>query len=132
MNHTRRCRVLVIDKKQILLVRGWLGSQRWSLPGGGIKKGEDAIQAAARELTEETGLSLTPDKFAVLATQAYPDASRGLNFPITYLLAQLENQTPRSRRRLEIIDIGWFSMDNLPLDTSDVVFDGLKLLNKEA
>ena len=32
------------------------GAKHWSLPGGGMKKGEDPVTAATRELEEETKL----------------------------------------------------------------------------
>ena len=47
--------VLLRDGK-VLLVRD-KGHHRFSLPGGGIKKGEPTVSAAARELREELGLN---------------------------------------------------------------------------
>jgi ADP-ribose pyrophosphatase len=44
---------------EVLLVRQWrapLGEQIWELPAGRVDDGETALQAARRELLEETGL----------------------------------------------------------------------------
>jgi putative (di)nucleoside polyphosphate hydrolase len=40
-------------------------SDAWQMPQGGIDEGEDAEQAALRELTEETGIA--PDKVTIVA-----------------------------------------------------------------
>jgi ADP-ribose pyrophosphatase YjhB (NUDIX family) len=47
----------------VLLVERGKGAPRgtWSLPGGHIEPGERAIDAAAREVAEETGLAVTID-----------------------------------------------------------------------
>ena len=51
----QRGTAVVIRHGKVLLVRD-RGRQRFSLPGGAIKKGEPAVSAAARELYEELGL----------------------------------------------------------------------------
>ena len=53
-----RATALVFRDGKLLLVRE-RGAKRWSLPGGGMKKGEDPIDAATRELDEETKLVAT-------------------------------------------------------------------------
>ena len=43
---------------RILLVRHSYGPDQWFFPGGGIKQGESAEDAARRELLEETGCEI--------------------------------------------------------------------------
>lgn len=46
------------DAGRVLLVRHSYGPRVWSLPGGGLKRGEDPAMAARRELGEELGATL--------------------------------------------------------------------------
>ena len=59
VHHAGSAVVLVVDeKKRVLLVRQYrlpAGKQLWELPAGKIDAGENALQAAKRELAEETG-----------------------------------------------------------------------------
>lgn len=45
-----------VEEEKVLLAR-WVGrtGKKWTLPGGGIDHGEDPLDAAVREVAEETG-----------------------------------------------------------------------------
>jgi len=53
---TRRVRVVILAKNEVLVVKNWFGSGYWQLPGGGIKMGESVVAAAQRELDEELSI----------------------------------------------------------------------------
>ncbi len=57
-----RATALVFREGKLLLVRE-RGAKHWSLPGGGMKKGEAPVEAAARELDEETKLVVTSAEY---------------------------------------------------------------------
>jgi ADP-ribose pyrophosphatase YjhB (NUDIX family) len=57
--HTRAVKCIVREGDAVLFVRHAYGDRRsWELPGGGIKRGEDPRDGAAREAREELGLDL--------------------------------------------------------------------------
>ena len=57
----KRVRVMAINARgEVLLVRGLISRYTWELPGGAVKKGEELMAAAARELLEETGIVPLP------------------------------------------------------------------------
>jgi 8-oxo-dGTP diphosphatase len=57
--------VFVRHGDRILLVRSTYQSW-WGLPGGRVDRGEEPIAAAARELREETALSIAPEALTPL------------------------------------------------------------------
>ena len=48
-------------------------SGKWSVPKGHIKLGEQPIDAAVRELLEETKIALSPENLTLLSEQDYKD-----------------------------------------------------------
>ncbi|GAA3624417.1 hypothetical protein GCM10022223_46850 [Kineosporia mesophila] len=59
-------------QRWLLLI--WRGDGHgWAVPGGGIEAGETPVQAASRELAEETGLGLPADAFTPFAPRLVPD-----------------------------------------------------------
>jgi len=59
-------RILVVDAAGRLVMFGGQisadAARTWLTPGGGVRSGESLEQAAVRELAEETGLALTPER----------------------------------------------------------------------
>ncbi len=54
--------VLSADHQEVLLLRREIFFL-WDLPGGGVEKNEDALNAAMRETREETGYEIQVDRF---------------------------------------------------------------------
>lgn len=117
--HHRVRVVIVNDQNEILLVRSWLGHQRWSLPGGGIRRSETPREAALREVQEETGLVLRDVEQLGTFTNPFPES----RYTVACFQAIITKQEPllARHRRLEVLDIGWFPLDKLPKNYSPTV-----------
>jgi mutator protein MutT len=105
--------ILRNEQDEILLVQGWIGIQKWELPGGDIKKGETPVDAAVREVYEETGIVLAKDDLQYVTTlYSHYEA------PIYIAKVQRSSLplTPHNPR--EIIGIGWFDVTELPVARS--------------
>ncbi len=63
--HRQAARVVITDSERVLLLAdtdpGLPGSRWWVTPGGGIDPGESPLEAAIREVAEETGLAVAPE-----------------------------------------------------------------------
>lgn len=123
-----RVRVLILNEdKEVLLVRSWLGHQQWTLPGGGIKRLETPVEAAAREVHEETGLRVAQDHLHELGV--FTSDNGKYVYTVACYVVEVAKREPRiaRRRRLEMLDMAWFPLANLPKDRSPTVTKALAL-----
>ncbi len=83
----------------------------WALPGGFVDEGERVIDAAPRELSEETGLHL--DELELLGVYDTPGRDpRGWTVSVVYV-AQLSSETTVAGAD-DARDARWFAVDSLP------------------
>lgn len=103
------CRVLAFDDAdRVLLVRHSYGTGNWMAPGGGLKRGEDPLRAAARELREECGCDLVEAWQVALVEESLQGATN-----VVHVLAGRAVGQPEPDGR-ELIALGFFAADALP------------------
>ncbi|HVH80607.1 MAG TPA: NUDIX hydrolase [Stellaceae bacterium] len=67
---TISCGVIVTDGERLLLGHA-SRSPRWDIPKGGVEPGETLVEAARRELREETGLTVAETELVPLGVKPY-------------------------------------------------------------
>jgi len=114
MPRSVRTRVFVVCDGEVLVVRPILGSGNWSLPGGGLHRGEDARRGARREVAEETGIVLDPQ--ALVDFGLHESARNGIKLRGQYFGAQLYARPKLQLQKREIAAAEW-----RPPDTVDAL-----------
>jgi len=111
LNNSKRTRVLVIVDNQILLLQGWLGTGKWSLPGGGLHKDELPVAGALRELKEETGILVGKRQLKPL----YQGASRehGIHFSFTSFVVELPKLPAIKKQWYEVSKTTWLPLKDV-------------------
>lgn len=119
LKRTTRAYLVILCKDEILVIKSWLNSGAWHLPGGGLRKNEMAGEAIRRELLEEVGVELPISTLRPLASGIWK--TRNLNYRYEILKTELDQKPDLKLRRPEILDAKWFKLDkiskeNIPIE----------------
>jgi 8-oxo-dGTP pyrophosphatase MutT (NUDIX family) len=122
---SRGVRCILRRGDAVVLVRHTYGDRRWMLPGGRVRRNEDPVAAARREMHHELGVAGTRwqvvGRLAARRRYRRRSTSEGFRRHSTfYIEAQVVTRTLRPRRG-ELSDAGWFRVSALPPDRSDNV-----------
>ncbi|MEP2827526.1 CoA pyrophosphatase [Parvibaculum sp.] len=92
---------------------------QWALPGGRLDKGEDAAEAALRELREEIALDIAPAQVLGMLDD-YPTRSGYLITPVVVWAADTSAMTPNPG---EVASIHPFALDELTRADSPIFLE---------
>jgi 8-oxo-dGTP pyrophosphatase MutT (NUDIX family) len=99
---------LVIRGDEVLLI-STRGGTRWQLPKGHLESGETALQAAVREVEEETGVLGEPVRALGMVEYDFT-SQRGLKIHkrVDYYLMRYEAGSARNYNPTEVSGAQWF------------------------
>ncbi len=101
----------------------------WAIPGGFLDENESPIDAAARELEEET--SITNVKLTQMKTYGdFGRDPRGHTISIVYFV--IVDKKPNVKAQDDAAEAKWFSLNDLPnlaFDHNKIITDYKKMIN---
>jgi ADP-ribose pyrophosphatase YjhB (NUDIX family) len=103
---------VVTDRAGRILMHRRTDSGLWSIPGGGMEVGETVRQTVVREVAEETGLKVEPDRLVGIYSDprhviAYTDGEARQEFSICFACRLVGGEL--LERTDESLEVGFFS-----------------------
>lgn len=124
--------IIIRDEKILLVKRGQEPNKdMWSIPGGLIKLGEKAEEAAIREVKEETGLDVVLKGLAGIFNVIIKDEVGKIRYHYVIIDYFGEVVNGNLRHGSDVTDVGWFNLEELKgLHASPTVIKAYELAKK--
>lgn len=105
--------IIDADGRMLLIQRSDNGL--WAMPGGAFEVGETPAEGAVREALEETGVACRPVALVGVFDSRYCGAaSRHHLYQFVFLCEPLPEATIAPSHAHEVLDVQWFSEQDLP------------------
>ena len=124
---------IVVQKGRVLLVRRGQAPLvgEWSLPGGVLECGETLREAAAREISEETGLIVQPGELLGVYERVTRDEAGRVRYHYVLIDFLCRVAGGDLKAGSDAADVRWFTSEeldglNLPQDTREVIRKGFE------
>jgi ADP-ribose pyrophosphatase YjhB (NUDIX family) len=105
---------LVLDKQgKVLLVRRAYppGAGKWSIPGGHVELGEDLVEAATRELKEETGVEAEPVGVVNVDTLIVHDERENIKYHYVLIDVLYKNPKGEIKPGSDALEVGFYRLE---------------------
>jgi len=115
-------KALVINNEQEILLIKAKALDSWVLPGGGVKKNENLVEAAQRETLEETGIKVTSQAQLLGVYSNFKEYKN--DHIIVFVFKNWSKKTEHTS--IEVNQSQFFSLKNLPDDLSPSTIKRIK------
>jgi ADP-ribose pyrophosphatase YjhB (NUDIX family) len=106
--------LFILNGERLALIRKpMFPSDVWRPPGGGVKPGEDFVEAVRREALEETGLHVELERYLVEARALFLFREPGLDWRTHVFSAQTGDEEIAPRDTEEIAEARWGTLEEL-------------------
>lgn len=106
---------VVIRGEEVLLVRrrNEPDAGLWGFPGGHVDLGESALDAAVRELQEETGVHARPERYLTNVDVILRDGDGGVRFHFLLAAVLCSYRSGEPMARDDVSEAGWWPVEHV-------------------
>jgi 8-oxo-dGTP pyrophosphatase MutT (NUDIX family) len=106
--------LFILNRDRLALIRKHMfPPDVWRPPGGGVKPGEDFVEAVQREAFEETGLNVELERYLVEARARFVHRPLDLDWRTHVFLASTEDEEIEPHDTVEIAEARWGTLEEL-------------------